>query len=130
MAPGHALGPFRSLGSLEGAVMEIAWSADRPLSVRDVIGRLDPDRRLAYTTVLTVMDKLRRKGWLLRTTGEGRAHLYAPAETRDVLAARLMREALGSGADHHATLAFFVAGIGAEEAQALRGLLDENDPGS
>ncbi len=68
-------------GELEQAVMEILWSRTAPLSVREVHERLADDRTLAYTTVLTVLDRLAKKGNVLRSL-EGRAWLYRPARSR------------------------------------------------
>jgi predicted transcriptional regulator len=67
------------LGTLEGEVMAALWEAGRPLSVRDVLGLLNSGRssQLAYTTVLTVMQRLAAKGALARTS-QGRGHAYAP----------------------------------------------------
>lgn len=68
-------------GELEHAVMEILWSHSAPLSVRDVHDELALDRKLAYTTVLTVLDRLAKKGSARRSL-EGRAWLYRPARSR------------------------------------------------
>ena len=68
-------------GELEQAVMDILWSSPAPLSVRDVHDQLSFDRELAYTTVMTVLDRLARKGLLLRRL-DGRAWLYRPARSR------------------------------------------------
>ena len=56
----------RPFGDLEATVMDLMWSADRPLLVREVIDLMRPERAPAYTTVMTVMDNLHRKGWLDR----------------------------------------------------------------
>ena len=60
------------LGPLEIQVMEVLWS-DGVCSVRDVVERLD--RKLAYTTVMTTLDRLFKKGLLDRQKSE-RAFLY------------------------------------------------------
>jgi len=62
------------LGHLEGTVMGILW-AHGESSVHDVIARLR--RPLAYTTVMTTLDRLFKKGYLDRRKPE-RAFLYAP----------------------------------------------------
>lgn len=67
------------LGELERAVMEVLWQTDAALSVRDVHAAL-ADRDLAYTTVMTVLDRLAKKGICSREL-EGRAWLYRPART-------------------------------------------------
>jgi predicted transcriptional regulator len=63
------------LGPLEMQVMNVAWSVGR-CSVRDVVERLNS--KLAYTTVMTTLDRLFKKGLLEREKFE-RAFLYSPA---------------------------------------------------
>jgi predicted transcriptional regulator len=67
-------------GELEHAVMSILWSRPDWLSVREVHERLAGQRDLAYTTVMTVLDRLAKKGLATRYL-EGRAWLYRPART-------------------------------------------------
>ena len=67
-----------ALGHLEGTVMEILWTQGEG-SVHDVIDRLR--RPLAYTTVMTTLDRLFKKGFLNRRKPE-RAFLYAPRLSR------------------------------------------------
>ncbi|HZA90504.1 MAG TPA: BlaI/MecI/CopY family transcriptional regulator [Solirubrobacterales bacterium] len=68
------------LGPLEAEVMEILWRADTPLSVRDVLSRLNKGRSqpLAYTTAMTVMSRLADKE-ILRRRREGRGYVYEAA---------------------------------------------------
>lgn len=66
------------LGKLEITVMEILWAAG-DANVHEVAGRLD--RRLAYTTVMTTLDRLYKKGLLDRRKSD-RAFRYAPKLTR------------------------------------------------
>jgi len=63
------------LGPLEMQVMEVVWSGGR-CSVRDVVEKLN--NNLAYTTVMTTLDRLFKKG-LLNREKEERAFLYYPA---------------------------------------------------
>ena len=49
-------------GELERQVMVLLWRAGEPLTVADVQGLLIRDRDLAYTTVMTVLDRLAKKG--------------------------------------------------------------------
>ncbi len=64
-------------GDLEQAVMDVLWATPAAMSVRDVQGKLAPQRVLAYTTVMTVMDRLAKKGQLTREL-DGRAWMYQP----------------------------------------------------
>ena len=79
------------LGELEQAVMEVLWGSPTALSVRDVQAALADDRELAYTTVMTVLDNLHRKGYVERVM-RGRAYQYRPAFTRSRASAEAMRE--------------------------------------
>ena len=71
------------LHELEAEVMEELWERGAG-SVRDVLDALNARaaQERAYTTVLTVMQRLHAKG-LLRREPRGRAHVYVPAMTRD-----------------------------------------------
>jgi predicted transcriptional regulator len=68
-----------TLGSLEREVMAVVWNHDE-ISVRDACGRLGS--AVAYTTVMTTMDRLFKKGLLARRR-VGRAFLYRAAATRE-----------------------------------------------
>jgi predicted transcriptional regulator len=70
-----------SVGELEALVLEQLWIAGE-MTTPQVYGAVGRPRGLAYTTILTVLQRLRRKG-LVRREGEGKSHLYAPAVTRD-----------------------------------------------
>ncbi len=117
---------MRRFGDLEAAVMDLLWSSPAPLSVRQVLERLPPRRGLGYTTVMTVLDNLHRKG-LLERDPSGRAYLYWPRQTREAYTAELMHEALGSSGDPGAALLHFVRAISAEEAGLLRRAIRERD---
>ena len=69
---------FQPLGPLEVTVMEILWTRGES-NVRDVVDRLG--RPLAYTTVMTTLDRLFKKGLLARRKCD-RAFLYSPALNR------------------------------------------------
>ena len=116
------------LGDLERVVMEQLWesSAQRPegASVRDVLEALPADRNLAYTTVMTVLDRLSKKGLVTRER-DGRAWRYTPAGTRESLTAETMRASLGDANDRRATLLHFLDGATPEELDDLRAALSE-----
>jgi predicted transcriptional regulator len=114
----------RPLGELEAAIMEKIWAGGSPVVVRDVVEALQPGRPLAYTTVMTVMDNLHRKGWLVRERA-GRAWQYEASGSRSDYTAELMNEALSTSDDRSTALAQFVAQISSADADALRKALDE-----
>jgi predicted transcriptional regulator len=79
-------GAEKLLGELELHVMEVVWNRQR-VTVRDVLEALVATRPLAYTTVMTVMNRLAEKG-LLVADKEGKAYHYHPAFTREELEAQ------------------------------------------
>ena len=80
-----------SRGALEQQVMVLLWRAGEPLTVADVQEFLVRD--LAYTTVMTVLDRLAKKG-LARRERRGRAWCYEPADPQSVVLAREMADLL------------------------------------
>ena len=113
---------MKRLGELERKVMDVLWdSPDRPLTGREVADQLS-DR--AYTTVLTILDRLRRKGVVERTT-VGRVHRFAAADTRESYMAELMIDAMDDSGDRGAVLVRFAESVSSDEAKVLRRALDE-----
>lgn len=109
--------------------MDQLWDAGQPQTVRQVHDALRSQRELAYTTVMTVLQRLARKG-LVAQIRDDRAHQYAPVDGRDELVAGLMVDALDQAADpggRQAALMHFVERVGADEAEALRRALAELD---
>jgi predicted transcriptional regulator len=96
-----------ALGDLEREVMTRLWAADGLLTVRQVHEQLSRDRGLAYTTVMTVLDRLAKKGVVTREKAD-RAYLYAAAQTREEMTASVMLDALTTSGDQDAALAYFV----------------------
>ena len=70
------------LTPLELAIMRSLWKRGKA-TVREVQGDLAPERQLAYTTVMTVMDRLFKKG-LAERRKKSRAHIYTPEITEKV----------------------------------------------
>ena len=118
------------MGELEQAVLEALWDLDGAdpdragVSGREVHDRL-AGRDLAYTTVMTVLDRLARKDVVVRER-DGRAFRYAPRLTRAAMTPELMRDALaGTSDDREQALVSFVGEASAEDLAALRRALDD-----
>ena len=115
------------LGELERAVMDHLWSSGEPQTVRQVHEALSAHRDLAYTTIMTVLQRLAKKNLVVQHRDD-RAHRYAPMHGRDELVAGLMVDALDQVSDsgsREAALVHFVERVGADEAAALRRALAE-----
>lgn len=81
----------RVLGDLEQSVMDLLWDT-APLAVRDVQGQV-AEGRLAYTTVMTTLDRLYKKR-LLRRKKVGLAFVYRPALDRQAYQQRVVEAAV------------------------------------
>ena len=98
--------------------MEVLWQTDSALTVRQVSNGLD-QRELAHTTVMTVLDRLAKKGFARRER-DGRAWRYRPAATREAYVTELMLTALDQTGDRVAALARFAQSVSGDEAEVLR----------
>lgn len=103
--------------------MDVLWASGpgQWSTVREVHEALAAQRDLAYTTVMTVLDRLSRKD-LVGRRRDGRAHLYTPRATRAELTAELMHGALDDFTSHDRgqALVAFVGEASPEDLEALR----------
>lgn len=113
-----------SMGKLEFAIMNFAWGCGKPTTVPEVHTHLCRSRKLAYTSVMTVMSRLHEKGLLARKEGYG-PYTYWPATTREDYSAALMIKTLDELGNREATLARFVERIGPKDAEILTGLANK-----
>ncbi len=109
----------RGFGDLEAVVMDRIWTRSAPVTVREIFDELTGAREIAYTTVMSTMDNLHRKGWLERQR-VGKAYSYWPQMTREERSANLMRDAFHSGGDTELVLSFFLGQMNDEESARLR----------
>jgi predicted transcriptional regulator len=112
----------RGFGDLEAVIMDRVWDRDGPVTVRELLDELLKERDIAYTTVMSTMDNLHRKGWLARVK-DGKAYRYTATASREEYSARLMQEALTDGGDPEMVLSHFVAQMDGEESEVLRAVL-------
>jgi predicted transcriptional regulator len=114
----------RGFGELEAVLMDRIWEHGGPVTVRELFDELRRERPIAYTTVMSTMDNLHRKGWLARDK-DGKAYRYTAIASRDEYSARLMREAMSEAGDTEAVLSHFVAAMDGDQSQVLRAVLDK-----
>jgi len=84
--------PRATLAPQELEIMKVVW-ARRTATVRDVYEELRARRRIAYTTVMTMMNILERKGHL-KKRAEGRSFVYQPARPKRQVVGAMVREFL------------------------------------
>jgi predicted transcriptional regulator len=114
----HMKGIKRALGDLEAEVMDCLWEAPES-SVKEIWERLSQQRPLAYTTIMTTMDRLYQKG-LLQRVKSGKAFLYKPRFSRQEFEEILTEEVLQG----------LVGATSEPLMSAFLDLLSEKDPGS
>lgn len=117
---------MRELGDLEAAVMDRLWTWQRPATVREVLEGLAPDRKLAYTTIMTVLDNLYRKNIVTREA-DGRAYRYTPVRSREDYRAELIAAVLANTEDRTVPLLRFVEQLTPDEVGRLRAALDASE---
>lgn len=114
---------YGALGPLEISVMGVLWTRGE-CSVREVVPRLD--RPLAYTTVMTTLDRLYKKGFLLRRKSE-RAFLYSPLLSRRDWERKIAGDLIegflaGPSASRESLLSFLVDAVGRHDEELLEEL--------
>lgn len=121
------------LGDLERTVMERLWKNTAAggedfsgVTVREVHEAIEHDREIAYTTVMTVLDRLAKKSLVTRER-DGRAWRYLPADTREALTARTMRRTMEDMdvTDRRTALLHFLDSATSQEIDDLKAALAE-----
>ncbi len=108
-------------------IMHVVWDGGE-VTVTDVWSALSRRRPVARNTVLTLMDRLEKKGWLTRRA-EGQTHVYAAAAPRDAtlgqVVHRLVDAAFAGSADAMVLALLEGRGVSDEEARRIRKLIDQ-----
>ncbi len=109
-------------------ILKVIWQLG-PSSVREVHQEMLKHRKIAYTTVLTMMGILERKGHLKKTAGE-RAYLYRPAKPQAQVTAGMVKEFVNRvfNGSTKPLLVHLVEdrGVSAEELAELQSLIEQN----
>lgn len=114
----------RGMGQLEAEVMSILWDTDDWLTPRDVLARLQSDPPVVYSTVMTILRRLWKKGIVDRRP-VGKAFEYHPLKGEGEQTAERMAGILEAADDPEAALMHFLAGLDARRRRHLRELLDD-----
>jgi BlaI family penicillinase repressor len=83
---------IESLGPLQRAVMEVLWN-DEEATVHGVLAQLSESKPLAYTSVLSCLQKLEKLGWVTHRAEE-RAYYYRPVRSRTEVGGRSLMHLL------------------------------------
>jgi BlaI family penicillinase repressor len=125
---GESLPP---LSEAELGIMNAVWDRGEA-TVADVWGSLREARGVARNTILTQMDRLVEKGWLLRDSG-GHAFRYRATVPREAtlssLVSRLVDAAFGGSAEGLVLALLHGRGVSGQEAERIRAMIDEAGEG-
>lgn len=83
----------QSLGKLESEIMEIVWKTNSA-SVRHVLNKMKKRKKIAYTTVMTVMSRLADKQLLNRKLNESGAYIYSPTQSKQAFLESSSKQAI------------------------------------
>ena len=115
------------LGQLQRAVMEVIWARGEA-TVHQVRDRLDGEKQLAYTTILTTLQKLEKAGWLTHRA-EGKSYVYLPRRSRDQAGAGSVKQFLKRVFDGNAVAMFQhlirEGDLSEDDLKEVRKLIDE-----
>jgi BlaI family penicillinase repressor len=116
-----------ALGDLQRAVMEVLWERGEA-SVHEVRDHLGRRKTLAYTTILTTLQKLEKAGWLGHRA-EGKSYVYFPVRSRDEAGAGSVRRFVKQvfGGDAVALFQHLIreSDLNEEDLQEVRGMIEE-----
>jgi predicted transcriptional regulator len=121
---GEGSSPRRPPGMLEDEVLAVLWRAGRAMTPAEV--QLDLGDRLAYTTVMSTLARLHRKGLVSRES-TGRGYAYIPTVDEAAHTAEAMAELLDRRHDRAGVLARFVSSLTAEDEAVLQRVLRGDD---
>ncbi len=115
-------GAVAGLGPLEDGIMRVLWGRESP-GGKEIHAELSRARPIALTTVLTVLERLVRKGLVKKTKGAS-VYLYRPAFTKEEFASRVSREVLRAIFDisTSSAAASFVDMLASEDPEELNRL--------
>jgi predicted transcriptional regulator len=118
---------LHGLGSLQSEVMDLVWQRKEATVAQlvEIIGRRRP---VTYTTILSAVQKLERKGWL-KHRSEGRAYVYTATRNRSEVGRRTLSELLRTAfsGDPRLLLASLLEDVRLSDAdlKELRRLIEE-----
>lgn len=118
------------LGELEQQVMDILWE-HKQCSARDILTQLEKDRKLAYTTVATILQRLYDKGLVTRKDDK-LGHIYAPKVSKEKFSKNIAQSFLNKFIDSFgdtaiASFAESIDKLPDEKRKYFLEILDEHD---
>jgi len=120
--------PDASLTPVQFEILEVAWNAAEGASVAEIWEAIAAGRDVGRTTILNLVDRLEKRGWLARRKVEG-VYRYRPTVSRETAAGSVAAEfvdAFFSGSARELVMSLLGSErISPDEVEQLRALLDE-----
>ncbi|HEY9555187.1 MAG TPA: BlaI/MecI/CopY family transcriptional regulator [Acidimicrobiales bacterium] len=110
------------MGELEAQALAVLWEVDAWMTPREVLEKLPPQPPVVYSTVMTILRRLWKKGVLERRK-QGKAFAYHPVQGREERTAERMVALLAAAHDPEVALSHFLDGLDATNRGQLRRLL-------
>jgi predicted transcriptional regulator len=87
----------KGLGPLEHQIMDIVWK-QKEATVYSVVDQICKEKQLAYTTIMTVMSRLAKKG-VLKREKKGKTYIYSPIESKEKFIHQLVQNTISKMVD-------------------------------
>lgn len=116
----------RERGELESEVMRILWDRDEPLSARE-IQSVFTGHVPAYTTLMTALERLQKKGQVVRSGESARKVRFQAARSGHEHVSLSMMSALKGAGDRQAALLQFAGNLAPEDVEILRQAIAPTD---
>ena len=113
----------QALGQLEATLMNVLWDGEEPMCVEDVRQALAEKKEAAYTTIMTTLDRLYKKGFLDRER-RGKAYYYAARVSRAELGTNVTKQVIDGLLKTLAepAISYFVEALGDADPEKLDSL--------
>jgi predicted transcriptional regulator len=122
-----AQGLQQALGQLEAGVMNVVWDSTEPLCVDEVRQSLvdRTSKEAAYTTIMTTLDRLYKKGFLARER-RGKAYYYRAKVSRSELGSNVTKQVIDGLLTTFAepAISYFVEALGDTDPEKLDSLAE------
>ncbi|WP_285241209.1 BlaI/MecI/CopY family transcriptional regulator [Arthrobacter sp. G.S.26] len=109
----------RARGELETEVMRLLWAESQPVSANELAQKF-PAPQPAYTTLMTALSRLERKGRVVRSGDSPRKIKFSASRSDEEHASETMMTALGGAGDRRAALLAFAGNLNDEDLDLLR----------
>ncbi len=119
------MGASRNRGELEADIMAILWASDTALTAKEIQARFQANIP-AITTLITVLDRMRTKGSVVREASGGRSFTFMAARSKLDDVAATMASALSSTEDRSAALLHFAGSLSESDRAFLRQAIEDS----